>query len=88
MFKEQAELVLQEGIERKPTLNFVDKKLSGDGHDEVHLVELPITKGGMMLFTSGTTSRPVNFSSGDYKLLLSFQLERRHSKHLSIDSSS
>ena len=61
MFKEQAELVLKAGMERKPTLKVVDKKLSGDGHDEVQLVQLPVTKGGLMLYTSGTTSRPVSF---------------------------
>ena len=63
MFKEQAEMVLKEGMDRKPTLNLVDKKLAGDGHDEVQLVQLPITKGGMMLYTSGTTSRPVLVST-------------------------
>ncbi|KAL9131495.1 MAG: hypothetical protein Q9217_000574 [Psora testacea] len=58
LFKEQAETVLKEGINRKPTLQAVDKKLAGDGHDEVQLVQLPEIKGGLMLYTSGTTSRP------------------------------
>ena len=62
MFKEQAEAVVKEGLHRKPTLNVVNKKLAGDGHDEVQLVQLPVTKGGMMLYTSGTTSRPVRRS--------------------------
>lgn len=59
MFENQARTVLKEGIERRPTLDVVDKKLSGSGQDEVQLVQLPNTKGGMMLYTSGTTSRPV-----------------------------
>ena len=88
MFKEQAETVLKEGIERKPTLNVVDKKLSGDGHDEVQLVQLPFTKGGMMLYTSGTTSRPVLFTSESDDILLKLRTERRFSKHLCPDSSS
>ena len=61
-FQEKAEEVLKEGIEhlpRRPVLNVVEKRLSGDGEDGVQLVPLPMTKGGMMLYTSGTTSRPV-----------------------------
>lgn len=60
-FQEKAEEVLKEGIEhlpRKPVLNVVEKRLSGNGEDGVQLVPLPMTKGGMMLYTSGTTSRP------------------------------
>ena len=57
-FKNKAEEVLKEGMERKPTLNLVDKKFKGNGEDDVTLVPLPMTKGGMMLYTSGTTSRP------------------------------
>ncbi|KAL9103464.1 MAG: hypothetical protein Q9163_001492 [Psora crenata] len=58
MFKEQAETVLREGIKKRPTLNVVHKRLAGDGQDDVRLVQLPLIKGGMMLYTSGTTSRP------------------------------
>ncbi len=59
-FQEQAQQVLEEGIARKPTLNIVEKLLSGNEKDEVQLIQLPITKGGLMLYTSGTTSRPVS----------------------------
>lgn len=59
MFQQQAQEVLKEGISHLPTLNVIDKTLSGSGQDEVQLVQLPTTKGGMMLYTSGTTSRPV-----------------------------
>lgn len=61
-FQDKAEEVLKEGLEhlpRKPVLNVVEKRLTGSGEDEVQLVPLPMTKGGMMLYTSGTTSRPV-----------------------------
>ena len=60
-FQEKAEEVLREGLEhlpRKPVLNVVNKP-TGNGGDEVQLVPLPMNKGGMMLYTSGTTSRPV-----------------------------
>lgn len=61
-FQEKAEETLKEGLEhlkRKPALNVVEKRRQGNGHDEVQLVPLPMNKGGMMLYTSGTTSRPV-----------------------------
>ena len=57
-FKEKAEDILKEGLEKKPILDLVEKRLVGNGQDEVTLVPLPMTKGGMMLYTSGTTSRP------------------------------
>ena len=72
-FQEKAEEVLKEGIEhlpRKPVLNVVDKRLSGNGEDGVQLVPLPMTKGGMMLYTSGTTSRPVYIFTLHSDLLL------------------
>ena len=62
-FQAKAEETLKEGLEqlpRKPVLNIVEKRRQGNGHDEVQLVPLPMEKGGMMLYTSGTTSRPVN----------------------------
>lgn len=61
-FLEKAQETLGEGLEhleKKPTLNIVEKRRQGNGHDGVQLVPLPMTKGGMMLYTSGTTSRPV-----------------------------
>ena len=61
-FKDKAEEVLKEGLDnlrKKPALGVVEKRLQGNGRDEVQLVPLPLQKGGMMLYTSGTTSRPV-----------------------------
>ena len=61
-FQDKAEEILKEGLEhlqRKPVLNVVEKRRQGSGRDEVQLVPLPMNKGGMMLYTSGTTSRPV-----------------------------
>lgn len=61
-FQEKAEETLKEGLDhipKKPLLSIVEKRRHGSGHDEVQLVHLPMKKGGMMLYTSGTTSRPV-----------------------------
>jgi len=61
-FQGKAEETLKEGLEhlgRKPALYLVEKRRQGNGHDDVQLVPLPLNKGGMMLYTSGTTSRPV-----------------------------
>jgi len=61
-FKDKAEEVLKEGLEHmpnKPNLTIVEKRRQGLGRDDVQLVPLPMNKGGMMLYTSGTTNRPV-----------------------------
>lgn len=61
-FQKKAEETLKEGLEhleRKPALNIVEKRRQGNRQGEVQLVPLPTNKGGMMLYTSGTTSRPV-----------------------------
>ena len=59
MFKGQAEGIIEDSLDQKPTLNIIEKILDGGEHDDVQLVQLPVTKGGLMLYTSGTTSRPV-----------------------------
>ena len=62
-FHDKAEEVLREGLDHlphKPTLDVVEKRRHGNRRDDVHLVPLPMEKGGMMLYTSGTTSRPVS----------------------------
>lgn len=71
-FQDKAEEVLKEGLEhlkKKPTLNLVEKRREGSGRDDVQLVPLPMNKGGMMLYTSGTTSRPVRVPTGNTDLL-------------------
>ena len=80
MFQSKAEEVLREGLEhleRKPVLNMVEKRHTGSGHDKVQLVPLPMNKGGMMLYTSGTTSRPVSLSRASRLVMLSISEERR-----------
>lgn len=73
-FQDKAEETLKEGLDqlpKKPLLSIVEKRRHGSGHDEVQLVHLPMKKGGMMLYTSGTTSRPVydDIRQGDLVLM-------------------
>lgn len=90
-FREKAEEVLKEGLEhllRKPILNVLEKRHTGNGEDEVQLVPLPMTKGGMMLYTSGTTSRPVYMIIVTPDLAADFLPERRPPSRKSPDSAS
>ena len=79
-FQDKAEETLKEGLDhipKKPLLSIVEKRRHGSGHDEVQLVHLPMKKGGMMLYTSGTTSRPVCDHRGQCELVLTSIAERR-----------
>jgi malonyl-CoA/methylmalonyl-CoA synthetase len=58
-FREKAEDVVKEGTENKP-LVAVDKILKGSQSAErIELKDGIFNASGMMLYTSGTTSRPV-----------------------------
>lgn len=60
-FREKAEEVVKEGLEKSPILSIVRKKLEGSrSKEEVKLEGDQESRGGMMLYTSGTTSRPVS----------------------------
>ncbi|EKG17074.1 AMP-dependent synthetase/ligase [Macrophomina phaseolina MS6] len=57
--QEKAQEVLKEGLEHEPISAKVAKRLEGaSGDGDVELVAAPDEKGGMMLYTSGTTNRP------------------------------
>lgn len=57
---DKAEDVIKEEIETQPTFVKVSKILAGNKSVESISLEEPASdKGGMMLYTSGTTSRPV-----------------------------
>ena len=57
-FQRKAEDVVNQGVDIK--LEVVEKKLAGsESTDEVHLENSTNDVGGLMLYTSGTTSRPV-----------------------------
>jgi len=64
-FDNKARELLSAESEGNPILVTVEKKLGGSGHKEVDLSESSEGYGGMMLYTSGTTSRPVGILSID-----------------------
>ncbi|KAL8773743.1 MAG: hypothetical protein Q9209_001511 [Squamulea sp. 1 TL-2023] len=58
-FQSKADEVLKEGLEKKPILSTIDERLeSSQSSEHVQLVESDNDQSGMMLYTSGTTSRP------------------------------
>lgn len=59
-FEKEASDVLKEGLETQPKFVILEKKLGGGEGGEVELQESEQEDGGMMLYTSGTTNRPVN----------------------------
>lgn len=59
-FQVKAEEVIKEGLDQPLKLEIVEKRLAGsDSADKVRLENLGDDVGGMMLYTSGTTNRPV-----------------------------
>lgn len=60
-FKDKAQEVVKEGLEKKPILDMVQKRQGGEGgsSEHVQLEGIRENQAGMMLYTSGTTSRPV-----------------------------
>ena len=60
-FESKAKEVLKEGLDKTPILAMVEKKRNGSqSSDQIELVDSGHTRSGMMLYTSGTTSRPVS----------------------------
>lgn len=57
-FQDKADEVLKEGLESKPINYKQEKIMLGKTDDYVTLESPTSTKGGMMLYTSGTTNRP------------------------------
>jgi malonyl-CoA/methylmalonyl-CoA synthetase len=57
-FQSQADHVLKEGMATKPIHYKQEKMMLGKTDDYVTLEEAASDKGGMMLYTSGTTNRP------------------------------
>lgn len=59
-FEKKAEEVLQTGLQQKPVLAITDKREQGSlAEENVEVTGTSSGKGGLMLYTSGTTSRPV-----------------------------
>ncbi|KAL9050757.1 MAG: hypothetical protein Q9206_004960, partial [Seirophora lacunosa] len=58
-FQKKADEVLKEGLHTKPISSTVEKKLEGShSPDDIQLEAQQDNKSGLMLYTSGTTSRP------------------------------
>ncbi|KAK0104211.1 hypothetical protein ONS96_005304 [Cadophora gregata f. sp. sojae] len=57
-FENKAEEVLRQNLEARPKHVKLEKKLGGSACSKVFLEEPTDGNGGMMLYTSGTTSRP------------------------------
>ena len=59
-FKAKAEEVLKEGLDKALVLNVLEKRLTGSTSTSKPTLEsFGPSNGGMMLYTSGTTNRPV-----------------------------
>jgi malonyl-CoA/methylmalonyl-CoA synthetase len=68
-FKDKAQQVIDEGLEGAPKLIRLEKRLGDDSTQEnVQLSGPSEGRGGMMLYTSGTTNRPVRFSLKGFEL--------------------
>jgi malonyl-CoA/methylmalonyl-CoA synthetase len=59
-FKGKAIEVLKKGLEGNPKYVKLGKKLGGATYEKVALEDPTDGEGGMMLYTSGTTNRPVS----------------------------
>lgn len=59
-FHNKAEEVFKTGLEAKPKHVQIEKKMGGTEPRKINLEGPPGGKGGMMLYTSGTTNRPVS----------------------------
>lgn len=59
-FEGKALEVLNEGLETNPKLVKIEKKMSGAEHVKIVLEGPSDGEGGVMLYTSGTTNRPVS----------------------------
>lgn len=62
-FQEKAAELIKEGLDNPPILLGLDKRLAGsDSVEHINLDASSGTVGGIMLYTSGTTNRPVKHS--------------------------
>lgn len=93
-FEEKAKEVLKEKLEKVPKFMKLQKKMGGGAHTGVALEGPEGGEGGMMLYTSGTTNRPVCPSvlpksrSEGRKVLMMNNTERRPPPAISDDSTS
>jgi acyl-coenzyme A synthetase/AMP-(fatty) acid ligase len=88
-FQDKANEVLAEGLDHKPILKVSEKVEAGAESDkEIKLEAMTEGKGGFMLYTSGTTNRPVRKLLWNVNRSLLIQsTERSCSQHVSSHSS-
>ena len=59
-FQDKADEVTKDGLEHRPIVGRVEKIMEGSASSEAVTLEgRDSSNGGMMLYTSGTTNRPV-----------------------------
>lgn len=58
-FRDKAFEVMKAGLDRVPAVDIMRKIATGGSGEKVELEDGEHSAGGMMLYTSGTTSRPV-----------------------------
>ena len=68
-FDAKAQDILKAGLEAEPRLVRISKKMGDSCFTGVSLVGTSDGQGGMMLYTSGTTSRPVSTNRASSKRL-------------------
>jgi len=68
-FDAKAQDVLKAGLEAEPRLVRITKKMGDSSFTGVNLVGPEEGRGGMMLYTSGTTNRPVSTTCTSFKRL-------------------
>ena len=88
-FEKKAEEVLKQKLEKPPRHIKLKKNPEDGAHTSVNLEGSEEGEGGMMLYTSGTTNRPVRFLSGaqiQSKFALIFNAERCSPTTISTDS--
>lgn len=87
-FESKAQEVMREGLEVKPKHIKLDKLMGAHAQEKVVLEGAKDGEGGMMLYTSGTTNRPVSVKSiHNIQLAHSFS-ERSPTTPISNDSTS
>jgi len=59
----KAQDVLKGDITHTPVFSQIHRIVEEKGHDDIQFEDMPDDVGGMMLYTSGTTNRPVRYGS-------------------------
>lgn len=69
-FHDKAQEMVKEGLEAKPQFIQLEKAMGGAAPSKVTLEDAKEGNGGMMLYTSGTTNRPVGIGRREHETKL------------------